>query len=337
MARRGVDIKVGPKYFGFIDVSLGLESEGRTVRYNRGPSMEWLNYHHLLYFWTVAREGGLGPAGKMLRLSQSTLSGQIKRLEDALGQPLFERRGRKLEMTETGRVVYKYADEIFGLGRELLDTVRARPSARAPRLTVGISDVVPKLLVRKLLEPALQLESRLSLVCVEDRFDRLLAELATHNVDIVIADSPIPPDAAVRAFNHLLGESTVTLVAPAALAPGLRRGFPASVDGAPLLLPTIGSSLRRDLEAWFGRVGVRPRVVAEAEDSALLKAFAAEGMGAMFVPSVIVKTVAKRYELVEVAELDGLRERYYAIAAERRLVHPAVIAIRAAARNDLFV
>lgn len=298
--------------------------------------MEWLNYHHLLYFWMVAREGGLAPAGKVLRLSQSALSGQIHRLEDTLGQPLFARRGRKLEMTETGRVVYKYAEEIFGLGREMLDAIRERPTPRALRLTVGISNVVPKLLVRTLLGPALRQEVRLALTCKEDRFDRLLAELAVDAVDVVIADAPVPPDSGVLAFNHLLGESTVTLLAPAALAPALRRSFPVGLDGAPLLLPTPGCTLRRNLDAWFAASEIRPDVVAEAEDSALLKAFAADGIGALFVPSVIAKIVAQRYGLVEVSEVDSVRERFYAISAERRLVHPAVLAIRTAARDDLF-
>jgi LysR family transcriptional activator of nhaA len=298
--------------------------------------MEWLNYHHLLYFWMVAREGGLAPAGKVLRLSQSALSGQIKRLEDSLGHALFEHRGRKLAMTEHGRVVFKYADEIFTLGREMLDSIRDRPTSRAMRLTVGISDIVPKLLVRKLLEPAFRQEGRLALVCTEDRFDRLLANLALDTVDVVIADAPVPPDVSVRAYNHLLGESTVTLLAPPGLAPGLRRAFPAGLDGGRLLLPTAGCTLRRNLDAWFAASKLRPHIVAEAEDSALLKAFAADGMGALFVPTVIARTVVERYGLVEVSEIASVRERFYAISAERRLVHPAVVAIRAAARDDLF-
>ncbi len=298
--------------------------------------MEWLNYHHLLYFWTVAREGGLAQAGKVLRLSQSALSGQINRLEENLGQPLFEKRGRKLEMTETGRVVYRYAEQIFGLGREMLDVVRAREVDRPLRLVVGISDVVPKLLVRQLLAPALQREQRLSLVCHEDRFHRLLGSLANHVLDVVIADAPIPPDSELKLYNHVLGESTVALVAPPGLAPALRRGFPASLHGAPLMLPLTGSALRRNLDAWMAREGVVPEVVAEAEDSALLKAFAADGMGAMFVPTVIAKTVARRYDVVHVAEVSSVQERFWAITAERRLVHPAVISMREAARTELF-
>ncbi|MFN0248465.1 MAG: transcriptional activator NhaR [Kofleriaceae bacterium] len=297
--------------------------------------MDWLNYHHLLYFWTVAREGGLAPAGKVLRLSQSAISGQINRLEENLGHVLFERRGRKLEMTETGRVVYRYAEQIFGLGRELLDVVHQRPVERAMKLVVGISDVVPKLLVRQLLAAAFHQERRLALVCHEDQFARLLGSLSNHVLDVVIADSPVPPGNA-KLFNHLLGESTVSVVAPPALASTLRRGFPASLHGAPLMVPMTGSTLRRNLDAWLERVHVVPEIVAEAEDSALLKAFAAEGMGAMFVPTVIAVSVARRYDLVVIAEVDDVQERFWAITAERRLTHPAVIAIRAAARTDLF-
>jgi LysR family transcriptional activator of nhaA len=298
--------------------------------------MEWLNYHHLLYFWTVAREGGLAPAGKVLRLSQSAISGQISRLEDNLGQQLFERSGRKLQMTETGRVVFRYAEQIFGLGRELLDVVRQRAADRPLRLVVGIADVVPKLLVRKLLAPAYESEQRLGLVCHEDQFSMLLGSLANHVLDVVIADAPVPPDSELRLFNHLLGQSTVSLVAPASIAAGMRRNFPSSLSGTPLLLPLVGSTLRRNLDAWFARHELVPEIIAEAEDSALLKAFAADGMGAMFVPTVIAATVARRYDVVEVGEIDTVHERYYAITAERRLVHPAVIAIRSAARTELF-
>lgn len=297
--------------------------------------MEWLNYHHLLYFWTVAREGGLAPAGKVLRLSQSAISGQIRSLEHNLGHSLFERRGRKLQMTETGRLVFRYAEQIFGLGREMLGVVRERPVDRPMRLVVGIADVVPKLLVRQLLAPALQLEPRVALVCHEDRFDRLLTSLAAHVLDVVIADGPVPPGSEWPLFGHLLGESTVSLVAPANLAGSLRKGFPAKLAETPLLLPLVGSPLRRELDQWFQRNAIAPRVVAEAEDSALLKAFAADGMGAMFVPTVIAPQVARRYDVTIVAELEDIHERYYAITAERRIVHPGIIAMRTAARIQL--
>ena len=299
-------------------------------------SMEWLNYHHLLYFWMVAREGGLAPAGKVLRLSQSALSGQIRQLEGSLGQSLFERRGRKLEMTETGRVVFRYAEQIFGLGREMLDVIRERPVDRPMRLVVGISDVVPKLLVRQLLAPALHGEQRLSLVCQEDQFDRLLGSLAAHVLDVVIADAPIPPDSELPLFNHSLGESSITLVAPATIAGPLRRDFPRALGDVPLLLPMVGSTLRRNLDSWFERHEIDPEVAAEAEDSALLLAFAADGMGAMFVPTVIATQVCRRYDVSVIGEIDEVQERFYAITAQRRLVHPGIIAMRTAARAHVF-
>lgn len=298
--------------------------------------MEWLNYHHLLYFWMVAREGGLAPAGKVLRLSQSALSGQIRQLEGNLGQPLFERGKRKLEMTDTGRVVFRYAEQIFGLGRELLGVIREQPSERPVRLVVGIADVVPKLLVRQLLAPAFREAPGLALVCREEQFDRLLKSLAAHVLDVVIADAPIPPDSELPLFNHLLGECGVTLAAPPRLAAQLKKSFPASLDGAPLLLPLTGSTLRRSLDSWFESAGVQPEVVAEAEDSALLEAFAADGMGAMFVPTPIAPQVCRRNELTAVADVEDVQQRFYAISAERRLVHPGVIAMRSTARTQLF-
>ena len=298
--------------------------------------MEWLNYHHLLYFWLVAREGGLVPAGRILRLSQPTLSEQIRKLEQSLGEQLFERRGRRLLLTEVGRVAYRYADEIFGIGSELLDAVRGRATGRGIRLTVGVVDAVPKLLVRHMLDPAVRLPMPVTLVCREDRIERLMVELANHAVDVVISDAPAPPGSPARAYNHMLGESGVTLLGARALATPLRRRFPHSLDDAPVLLPLADNGLRRALEGWFAGLGIRPRVVAEAEDSALLAAFAADGMGLVFAPTVVADVVGKRYGLVRVAEVEGIRERYYAISCERRLVHPAVLAIREAARTELF-
>lgn len=298
--------------------------------------MDWLNYHHLLYFWLVAREGGLAPAAKILRLSCSTLSGQIHKLEDHLDVKLFAKRGRKLELTELGRVAYRHASEIFGLGQELRDLLRGKPAAGPLKLVVGISDVVPKLLVRRLLGPALTTPEAVSLVCREDRLDRLLADLAGHELDVVIADAPVPAGSPVRAYNHVLGESSLTVMGAAALVRPLRRGFPGSLDGAPMLLPLEGGALRRSLSGWFASAKVQPKVVAEAEDSALLKAFAADGMGLMVVPTVIADIVGPRYGLIRLGELDGIEDRYYAISVERRLVHPAVLAIRDAARTRLF-
>lgn len=297
--------------------------------------MEWLNYHHLLYFWMVAREGSLVSASKRLRLSQPTLSGQIRKLEEAFDERLFARKGRGLVLTEVGQVVYRYADEIFTTGNELLDTVRRGPKSRPARLVVGIVDSVPKLLVRRLLDPALRLPQPVRLVCREAPLADLLEILARHELDVVISDAPLPPGGTIRAWDHALGTSDVTLLGTSALATPLRKNFPASLDDAPLLLPLASTVLRRNLDAWFASLDVRPRIVAEAEDSALLKAFAADGMGLMFAPTAISALVAARYHLVVVGTTDAVREHFYAITGERRLVHPAVVAIRAAARGGL--
>lgn len=298
--------------------------------------MEWLNYHHLLYFWVVAREGGLTPAGKLLRLSHPTLSTQIRALEERLGAPLFVKVGRKRELSETGRLVYRYADEIFSLGHELLDMVHGRARGQAVRLDVGVVDVVPKLVVRRMLQPALTLAEPVKLVCHEDTHERLLAELALHTLDIVIADAPVPSGSSVRAFNHLLGETSVSFFAVPALAKHLRRGFPRSLDGAPMLLPLEGVALRRSLNAWFQRRGIAPRVVAEFEDSALLKQFGADGLGAFAGPTVMTREICRQYGVRAIGSAAEVRESFYAISAERRLHNPAVLAILDAARTELF-
>ena len=209
--------------------------------------MQWLNYHHFMYFWMTAREGGVKPASRKLRLSHPTISVQIKQLEQSLGVQLFDRSGQKLALTESGQLAYRYAEEIFSLGQEFLEALSGRPQGRAARLAVGISDAMPKLVVRNLLDPALRLAEPVHLVCSEDRYDRLLGELATHRLDVILADTPLPPTSGVKAFNHLLGECGVTFFAEKKLASKLRPGFPRSLDGAPLLVPTSTTSLGRAL------------------------------------------------------------------------------------------
>ena len=298
--------------------------------------MEWLNYHHLLYFWMMAREGSLARASAELRLAQSTISVQIRGLEESLGEKLFVRSGRRLVLTEMGRVVFRYAEEIFSLGRELRDAVKGRPVGRPLNLVVGVADVVPKLVARRLIAPALELPESVRLVCREDKPERLFAELALHNLDIVLADAPIGPSIHVRAFSHLLGECGVVFFGTAKLASAHRRNFPKSLDGAPVILPTENTTLRRSLDQWFAARGIRPRVVGEFEDSALLKVFGQRGMGLFPAPSIIANEVQRQYQVRPVGTLDGVRERFYAISAERKLKHPAVIAISAAARQKLF-
>jgi LysR family transcriptional activator of nhaA len=299
--------------------------------------VDWINYHHLLYFFVVAREGGLVQAGKVLRLSHPTLSAQIHTLEDQLGEKLFHKVGRKLELTEMGRVVYRYAEEIFSLGRELVDTVKGRGAGKQLRLDVGIVDVVPKLVVRRLLQPALDLAEPVRLVCVEGSYEKLLADLALHSLDIVIADAPVPAGSNIRAYNHLLGETSISFFAVRSLASPLRRKFPASLDGAPVLLPLEQLPLRRALDQWFERRAVKPKVIAEFEDSALLKAFGADGLGVFAAPTVVEAEVMAQYGVEVIGRSDEVRERFYALSAERRLKHPAVVAISDAARQDLFI
>ncbi len=298
--------------------------------------MRPLNYQHLFYFWTVAREGGVLRASERLHLSASAVSGQIKDLERALGTPLLQRKGRGVEPTERGREVLVYADEIFGLGRELVDVLRSRASTRAPRLRVGIADVVPKLVARALLAPALELADEIDLAAREDQPERLCAELAAHELDVVLSDAPIPAGLHVRAFSHLLGECGVSCLAERRLAERLRGRFPRSLDGAPVVLPARHTASRRALDAWLEALELRPRVRGEFDDSALLKTFAQDGLGACFVPDVIVAPVREQHGLHLVGHVDGVRERFYALSAERRVRHPAVVAMTRGARNELF-
>ncbi|HSM91259.1 MAG TPA: transcriptional activator NhaR [Anaeromyxobacteraceae bacterium] len=298
--------------------------------------MEWVNYHHLLYFWTVAREGGLVPAGKVLHLSHPTLSAQIHALEERLGEKLFTRAGRRLELTEMGRVVYRYADEIFTLGREMLDAVKDRSTGQPLRLDVGVVDVLPKLVVRRLLQPALELSEPVRLVCREGSQERLLGELAVHSLDVVLSDAPVPAGGSVKAFHHLLGETGVSFFAAGPLADAHRRGFPGSLDGAPMLLPLEHLTLRRALNQWLERSRIRPKVVAEYEDHALLEEFGAGGAGVFAAPTVVESEVVARYGVRVLGRVAEVRQRFYAISVQRRLQHPAVVALSDAARHRLF-
>ena len=298
--------------------------------------MEWLNYHHLLYFWTVAREGGLVPAGKVLRLSHPTLSAQIHALEDRLGEKLLVKEGRKLALTDMGRTVYRYAEEIFTVGQELMEAVKGRAKGQLLRLVVGVADSVSKMVVRRLLQPALELAEPVRLVCHEDAHENLLIRLASHEFDLVLADAPVSPGSRVRAFNHLLGESRVSLFGTKELARTYRRGFPKSLDSAPMLLPLENLALRRSLDQWFDHLGIKPRVVAEFEDGAMLNVFGHDGVGIFSAPSVIEKEISRQYGVVPLGLAEGVRERYYAISVERRLKHPAIVAITETARANLF-
>lgn len=295
--------------------------------------MEWLNYHHLLYFWTAAREGGVTRAAKKLRLAQPTVSEQIKRLEELLGNPLFERRGRSLVLTEFGRTIYGYADEIFSLGRELMDAAKTQGGGRPRRLVVGVADVLPKLIVYRLLEPALRLN--IELVCREDYIDQLLAGLSIHEIDLVLSDSPVSPSVSVRAYSHLLGQSTISFFAVKEHAPRLKRGFPASLDGERFLYPEAQTVLRRSLEQYFEDNAIRPKFAAEFADLALAMSFGQAGAGIFAGPTVIEREIKKQYGVAVIGRAKQATERYYAISGERRLAHPGVLAISQAARRLL--
>lgn len=298
--------------------------------------MEWLNYHHLLYFWTVAREGSVARACEKLHLAQPTISGQLRRLEKSLGEKLFNKVGRNLVLTDTGRMVYRHADGIFSLGRELMDALKGRPTGRPQRLVVGVVDVLPKLIAYRLLEPALRLPEQVQVICHEDKAERLFAELSVQALDIVLADEPPGPAVKVRAFNHLLGECGVSIFGTPSLAATYRRGFPRSLDGAPFVLPTINTSLRKSLEQWFDSETIRPAVRGEFEDSALLMVFGQTGAGVFAMPTAIEKEVQKQYGVRVIGRVDSVRERFYAISIERKLKHPGVVAISEAARQKLF-
>lgn len=298
--------------------------------------MEWLNYHHLLYFWTVAKEGSVARASDKLRLAQPTISGQIKALEESLGQELFTRAGRGLLLTDVGRVVFGYAEEIFGLGRELQDVLKGRPRGRAIRLAVGVSDLMPKFIAYRILQPLMEGPESVHLVCEEDQPERLFAELAEHRLDVVLANSPITSAVRGRAYNHLLGMCPVALFGSAELCARYQPDFPASLDGAPFLLPLRGSGLRASLDQWFDSLGVRPRVVAEFKDSALMKTFGEAGQGIFAAPSAIEAEVREHYRVALVGLVDSITERFYAVSMERKLKHPAVVALSQAARSGLF-
>jgi LysR family transcriptional activator of nhaA len=298
--------------------------------------VEWLNYHHLFYFWTVVREGSISKAADKLRLSQPTISAQVRQLEEVLDQRLFARQGRTLVPTDVGRLVYRYADEIFGIGREMMETLRGRPAGRPLQLTVGVANAVPKLVVYRLLRPALEGPESVHLLCREANTERLLADLATHALDVVITDTPAPEHVRVKAFSHLLGESETSFFAPPALATRLRRRFPASLHDAPALLPTSNTALRRGLDEWCAKQKLQLRVLGEFEDTALMKVFG-QGAPAVFpAPTAIERDICRFYGVRVVGRTSGVRERYYAISVERRLKHPGVIAITTTARQDLF-
>jgi LysR family transcriptional activator of nhaA len=299
--------------------------------------MDWMNYHHLLYFWMVAREGTIQRAAEKLHIGQPAISTQLRSLEESLGQKLFQKSGRNLQLTETGKTVFRYADEIFSLGRELMDTLKGHPAGKPVRFTVGVVDVMPKLMARRLLEPALQLSENLQLVCVENSLEELLTQLMLHNLDIVLSDVPVTAAVKVRAYNHLLGDSTVGLFAHKEVARKYRKGFPGSLNGAPFLMQRRTSAVRRAIDSWLEKSDLRPTLRAEFDDTALMKAFGQTGEGIFPGAMAISDEICRQHEVEFIGELDGVREQFFAISAERKIKHPAVLAIASTARTGIFL
>lgn len=282
------------------------------------------------------QEGSITAASAKLSLAQSTVSAQLSRFENNLGAKLFKRVGRNIEPTEMGHLVFRYADEIFSLGREMMDSVRGRPVAGPLSLKVGIVDVIPKLVARKLLEPARKLPEKVRLVCHEGKDEQLLAELALHNLDVVLTDTPLRSNLSIKAYSHLLGECGVSFFGVEKLAKPLQGNFPHSLDEAPMLLPMPMSSLRSMLDQWFERLGVHPVIIGEFDDNALIKVFGQSGDGIFIVPTVIEKEVELQYQVQVVGRTNKIRTKFYAISVERIIRHPAVVAISEAAKEKLF-
>ena len=289
--------------------------------------MDRLNYHHLRYFWTVAKEGSLARAAAKLHVSQPSISEQVRLLESALEEKLFRRDGRNNVLTDTGQVVFGYAEEIFALGRELVNTVKQRPGAKNLRLYVGVSDSFPKLVTNEILKPVFSMPQTVHVICREGKLPDLIAQLAAHRLDLVLADEPASNTANLKIFNHSLGETTTEICAGKGLAARLKRNFPKSLHDAPALLPSDNTTLRRLLETWFREQHIQPRVVAEFEDLALMKVMAAEGRGFIALPSVVAEEAVRRYGFRVVGTTEACRVQFHAITAERRIVHPAASVI----------
>ena len=296
-----------------------------------------INYKHLRYFWAVANEGGVARAGESLHLTPQTISGQLSLLEESLGVELFTRVGRNLEITEVGRLVLSYANEIFSLGGELEEAIHQLPERRPQLFRVGVVDVLPKSIAHRILEPALQMPEPVRMVCREASLDTLLAELAVHRLDLVLADRPIPPTVSTRGFSHKLGECAVSFFANEKLHKKLTGDFPDCLDGAPLFLPSSGTQLRSGIDRWLDKHRIHPRIIAEFDDSALMKSFGQEGAGIFIAPAAIEAEVEWQYQATAIGQTDEVQEHFYAISVERRVVHPVTFAVMEAARNNLFV
>lgn len=295
-----------------------------------------LNYRQLYYFWMIAKAGGVTRAAERLHLTPQTISGQLGEFERALGKELFRRSGRRLELTAAGKLALSHADEIFQIGNELEASLRDPTASGDLPFRVGVADVVPKSIAYRLLAPAMMLAESVRLICHEDKLERLFAELAIHKLDLTIADRPLPSELGVKGYSHLLGRCGIVFHAAPALAARYRAGFPKSLSGAPLLIPGSGAALRGALARWLSEHRIEPRIVGEFDDTALMKAFGQAGVGIFPSASVIAEEVQHQYNVEAVGRAEEVVVKYYAISVERRITHPAVVAISQAAKHVMF-
>ncbi len=298
--------------------------------------MALLNYHHLFFFWIVMNTGSIKAASVRLKLAQSTISAQLSALEKTMEGKLFNRVGRNLEPTELGHMVFGYADKIFTIGQEMMNSVHSLPAETPLSLRVGIVDVIPKLLTRKFLLPALELSENIHLVCQQGKEESLLSELAVHNLDVVFTDVPIRSGLSVKAYSHLLFECGVTFFGKKEFVTSLREKFPYSLDKTPMLLPMSNTALRGRLDQWFDNLNILPHIIGEFDDSALLKVFGQAGDGVFVAPQIIEKEIQQQYEVYVIGRSNEIMERFYAISIERIIKHPAIVAISKATRHEMF-
>jgi LysR family transcriptional activator of nhaA len=289
-----------------------------------------LNFRHLYYFWVVAKEGSVTRAAERLDVAVQTISAQLTLLEQSIGKSLLAPQGRRLVLTEAGRMALVYADQIFLLGEQMQEALATSDVDQTMRLTVGISDSLPKLIASRLLEAALRLPHKVKLMCYEDNFESLLGDLSVHKLDVVLTDRPVPTGTNLRVFSHLLAESEITLFGVPALAKQYRAKFPDSLNGAPVLLPTRNNAVRGRIDHWFEANDLRPDVVGEFDDNALLNTFGRNGLGLFPAPSALATDVEQQFGAVPVGELSQVREQFYVISNERKIKHPAVDAILSA-------
>ncbi len=299
--------------------------------------MEWLNYHHVYYFWLVAKEQSVTKAASILKVSQPTVSAQLKNLEDFLGEKLFDRVGKKIFLTDQGKITFRFADEIFSLGKEMLQTLRGQSVSRPVKFSIGIAEVIPKLIVHQLLQPIFALDKNYEIHCFEGAPEKLLMDLSFFNLDLVILDTEAPAMLKNKFHSHLFGSSSISCFAGKKLTQSLKKqAFPKCLNEAPMLLPTKHSTIRQELEAWLFKQKIKAKLVGEFQDTALMKVFGQDSIGFFFGPSVIEKDICRQYKVEVLGRIHSIKEKFFAISAKRKIIHPASLAVTTHAQKKLF-